>query len=301
MRFYHVIVFSRTNRQVIVVFRGSVTVRDWLVNGKLYMASTANPLKQATSVTIPQSENVGMHCGFHSYLFGNRSKRADVKSKYDQILDHVRSLLATYDGFSIMLTGHSLGGALATLCSFRMALEDDIIKPITCITFASPRTGNAAFCRAFQELELQQKIVCLRVANKRDLITKHPDRLNICTFFYQDSIFRHVGMELKLYPETKKQPNRTYQLKHVRVRRSRLSQLSDDFFRSFPNTVRSWLRCTFGCCIEDYVQLHSCEEYMTRLQRAANSLLEISLKDEYTSYHQVLRKASVYRSVIPYK
>jgi Lipase (class 3) len=286
--------FSRTNCQIIVVFRGSVTVSDWLVNGKLYITSTANPLKQVSTVTIPQSKNVGMHSGFHSYLFGHRSKRA-VKSKYDQILDHVRSLLETYDGFSIMVSGHSLGGALATLCTFRMALEDDITKPITCITFASPRTGNAAFCRAFQELELQQKIVCLRVANKRDLITKHPDRLNVCTFCCQDSIFRHVGIELKLYPNTKRHPNRTYHLKHVRVRRSRLNQLSDDFFKSFPNTARSFLGCTFGCCIEDYYKIHSCEEYMIRLQRAANSLLEVSLKDVYTSYYQVLNKASVYR------
>jgi Lipase (class 3) len=232
-----------------------------------------------------------MHSGFYMYLFGYKDKRVP-KSKYNRILDDVRSLLVTFPGFSITMSGHSLGGALATLCSFRMAFEVDVIKPITCITFASPRTGNIQFVRAFQELELQQRIVCLRVANQRDVITRHPDRLTVCTFLCQDAIFRHVGMELLLYPDSRKHPHRTHRLRHPRVRRSRLRQLSKDFVRSFLNTIRHIAELTCGCCIGNYVQCHSCEEYMTRLQSAASNLDGISMRDVFLNYHGVVSEPS---------
>jgi Lipase (class 3) len=284
---------SRGKRQIYVTFRGSATVRDWQVDGNMLLTLVPNPLKEeaASSFTIPQGNQIGIHSGFYMYLFGFTGKQVP-KSKYDRILDDVRSELETFEGFSITICGHSLGGALATLCSFRMAFEDGIIKPITCITFASPRTGNIQFARSFQELELQQRIVCLRVANERDVITRHPDRLTICTFPCQDAIFRHVGMELLLYPNSQEHPDRTYRLRHPRIRRSRLGQLSEDFARSFMNTINHISELTCGCCIEDYFQYHSCEEYMNRLQRAVRNLEGLSMRDVYVSYHGVVGKPS---------
>lgn len=116
------------------------------------MTLIPNPLlKHADShMSIPQGRKIGLHCGFHTYLFDSNNNRS-LESKYDLILAHIRRLLENFDGFSIMICGHSLGGALATLCTFRMAVEEVPVskKPITCITFASPRTGNIQFVRAF--------------------------------------------------------------------------------------------------------------------------------------------------------
>lgn len=273
-----------------VTFRGSVTFTDWLVNGNAFIDLLPNPLKQqtASSLSIPQGNWIGMHSGFHSYLFGAKSK-SDPTCKYDLILDRLRLLLETFPDFSVVLTGHSLGGALATLCCFRLALDLDLKKPVKCITFASPRTCNISFARAFQELEVQQKIVCLRVANKRDVITKHPDRLSLCTFFCQNAIFRHVGLELVLYSVARKS---THRLRYHRVRRSGLRQLSDDFARSAFNTATHLVACTCGCCVEDYLKWHSCEEYMSRMERAAANLQGFSMVDACTNYHGVVSEAS---------
>lgn len=264
------------------------------------MTVLPNPLKQraASLMTIPQDSNIGIHAGFYTYLFGPRGKD-DPTSKYDQIIEHIRTLLKRFQGFSLRISGHSLGAALGTLCTFRMAFEEDIKKPITCITFASPRTGNIQFVRAFQELEVQQRIICLRVANQRDVVTWHPDRLTCFTFFCQDAIFRHVGLELLLYPESRRCPDRTHRLRYRRTRRSRLHQLSDDFFQSLFNTTRCVIDLTCGCCVEDYLKWHSCEEYMTRLQRASSNLQDMSIGDVFAAYHDVVNEPSEFFSLSP--
>jgi triacylglycerol lipase len=48
--------------------------------------------------------------------------------------------------FKLYTTGHSLGGALATLCALRLPRATDHSAPI-CYTFGSPRVGNTAFSR----------------------------------------------------------------------------------------------------------------------------------------------------------
>jgi alpha-beta hydrolase superfamily lysophospholipase len=90
------------------------------------------------------------------YLFAERKAAAvggSVISKYDQILPQLYQLLDEHPNYSIHLTGHSLGGALATLFAFRLAASEDpriSSKPITCVSIASPRLGNLEFRRAFQ-------------------------------------------------------------------------------------------------------------------------------------------------------
>ena len=51
-------------------------------------------------------------------------------------------------------TGHSLGGALATLAAMdiRKACPDEATLDISCYTFGAPRTGNHAFAYEYNEL-----------------------------------------------------------------------------------------------------------------------------------------------------
>jgi triacylglycerol lipase len=64
-----------------------------------------------------------------------------------------------------MITGHSLGGALATVCAADMAL----LNP-TVITFGSPRVGNEGFVDHFNDLIKES----VRVANQRDPVPHLP-------------------------------------------------------------------------------------------------------------------------------
>lgn len=70
------------------------------------------------------------------------------------------------------MTGHSLGGALATLFGFYAATDDRITKngqPVELYTFASPLVGNRNFRQAFKALENKGKIVHARICNEGDL------------------------------------------------------------------------------------------------------------------------------------
>eukprot|EP00792_Barthelona_sp_PAP020_P013824 TRINITY_DN9354_c0_g1_i1.p1 TRINITY_DN9354_c0_g1~~TRINITY_DN9354_c0_g1_i1.p1 ORF type:complete len:495 (-),score=87.61 TRINITY_DN9354_c0_g1_i1:18-1502(-) len=91
---------------------------------------------------------------------------------------------------SIILTGHSLGGALAALCSLHLSIlfqevfhiepkkvsdvdfpeRNPLIPSIVLYTFGCPRVGNSSFCRNLQK-NLQ---ISYRICNKNDLITKLP-------------------------------------------------------------------------------------------------------------------------------
>ncbi|KAL2607520.1 hypothetical protein R1flu_026093 [Riccia fluitans] len=77
---------------------------------------------------------------------------------------------------SITCLGHSLGGALATLCAYQIA-EDQIhktpsgiIAPVTAFTFASTRVGNTAFRERMESLGVK----VLRIKSKQDIIPCYP-------------------------------------------------------------------------------------------------------------------------------
>ncbi len=69
----------------------------------------------------------------------------------------LRYLLSVHPSAPLFIAGHSLGGALATLCAVdvraRLAAPD-----VRLFTFGSPRVGNAVFA-AWVE---QQTTVCIR-------------------------------------------------------------------------------------------------------------------------------------------
>ena len=300
-----------------------MTSKDWFVDGKFFLTNVPNPLwtlKQQHSnhdgtnhhhhhhhhgglnlkFSIPQNRCIGIHAGFYEYLFASRSKTEDT-SKYRQILNRLTALYEKEESlrsFSINVTGHSLGGALATLFSFYLILEPVFIVehlPVTCISFASPKPGNIQLARAFQELELQKQVICLRVANYRDLITERPDRLTCWTFCLQDAIFRHVGIELLLYPETTKKTGsdgKRYRIHYPRVRRSRVSQFSDDFLSSLVNTIYCTTSVTCGCCIHDYMKWHSCDEYLSRVEQIENALESVPMQELHNRYHTVVAEES---------
>jgi len=79
---------------------------------------------------------------------------------WDQIHQQVRAALAA--GCKLWVTGHSLGGALATLAAAR--LTNEAIPVAGVYTFGSPRVGDVAFAAAYQPtlhcIENGNDIVC---------------------------------------------------------------------------------------------------------------------------------------------
>lgn len=73
----------------------------------------------------------------------------------------------------LLLTGHSLGGALATLSAYRFVFDHNFHSDIQLYTFGQPRCGNEAFATALNKNVPNY----YRVINYLDLIVNLPPRL----------------------------------------------------------------------------------------------------------------------------
>jgi hypothetical protein len=90
---------------------------------------------------------------------------------------------------TLWVTGHSLGGALATLATAR--LVDEGLKPVT-VTFGQPRVGDSGFAKAYTATHH-------RFVNNNDVVPTMPPR-TIPGWLRPPSFYTHVG-ELKFFDE----------------------------------------------------------------------------------------------------
>ncbi|KAL3676511.1 hypothetical protein R1sor_026459 [Riccia sorocarpa] len=162
-------------RDIIVAWRGTQTDMEWQNN---FLFDQIQP----TSINgKPASKDVKVSSGFwgtfadfdaSKSVFGTKGSAAKNATQ------EVKRLVGKYAGeeMSITCIGHSLGGALATLCAYQIA-EDEIHKtpsgttiPITAFTFASPRVGNIAFGQRLTTLGVR----VLRIKCNQDLVPCFP-------------------------------------------------------------------------------------------------------------------------------
>ena len=162
----------------VVVFCGTNDVKDWLSNIQFGM----------------QAESGGKaHRGFCAAL--------DVV--WNKIVLTLQGLATS--GRRIWITGHSLGGALATLAARRLPAA---LKPYAVHTFGQPRVGDTVYARKY-------KIKHHRFVNNRDIVPTVPSRLipgafppafytHVDTLEYFDKKGKFgvkAGVELGLLPE----------------------------------------------------------------------------------------------------
>lgn len=158
------------------------------------------------------------------YIFGATATTEDDpnRRKYDEIMDDIKPLLQANPGYKLYVTGHSLGGALASVVAFYLACDDSIPKPVTCITFAAPRVGDSGFREATNVLEQAKKLRVLRVVNNNDSIAMLP-----MTNFY------HAGFQIRLYGNPRYEPELTY----PKLKDSFWAGLSRAWGNSLPNSL----------------------------------------------------------------
>jgi hypothetical protein len=104
----------------VVVFRGSYSVRNWIANLEIDLVDT------------PICSSCKIHDGFNQAFLQHQSA----------VVDAVNSAREAYPSYALVITGHSLGGAVATITGayFRsVGLKCDIY------TYGSPRVGNDVF------------------------------------------------------------------------------------------------------------------------------------------------------------
>ena len=89
---------------------------------------------------------------------------------------------------SVEITGHSLGGALATLYTLDNSRTDQLHAPMIC-TFASPFVGDGTFASAFNALGLTS----WRVVNQPDIVPKIPPEILGFTHINSEQLLNSTG------------------------------------------------------------------------------------------------------------
>lgn len=163
--------------RITVCFRGSVTKSDFMTDANIALTQAPDPYSVGDDCNGGSNTgSIGIHKGFYDYLFGQKNGKP---SKYVEIMTHVEKLVIEdpnlRQNYKLYVTGHSLGGALATLFGFYAAATVGTLPlPVTVVSVASPKVGNIEFARMFAQMESQGKIRHLRIANHRDPVTLGP-------------------------------------------------------------------------------------------------------------------------------
>ncbi|KAI9137759.1 Alpha/Beta hydrolase protein [Paraphysoderma sedebokerense] len=146
------VALNQEKSSIVVSFRGSLHPLNWM-NDFLF-----DPVPLKTNVSQP---NLKVHRGFQDTFEPVR----------EDVLTEVRQALQQNPTYTVHVTGHSLGGAVANLAA--IALKQDLNLPddkLILHTFAAPRTGDISFANWMTSQKFKQ----FRIVNKNDLVPKLP-------------------------------------------------------------------------------------------------------------------------------
>ncbi len=149
-----------------VIFRGS-RLGNWYDNLRI---------KQHI---IPYNHmRVGSRIRVHKgFIEAYKSVRLSIFNWFEFDLDYIG-----VDVAPVIVGGHSLGGALATLCALDLQYEFSTIK-VSCVTLGSPRVGNFWFAKSYNKRVPKT----VRIVHGNDIVTRLPP----AWLFY-----KHVGKRL---------------------------------------------------------------------------------------------------------
>ncbi|ETI52202.1 hypothetical protein F443_04615 [Phytophthora nicotianae P1569] len=140
--------YSQLYDALVVAFRGSMDVTNWLDNLTF--------LKRRAYAQYP---GVKVHQGFYWAY----------RSVATQVLDTLHKLRKEHPHASLMVTGHSLGGAVAAICAFELEYIEKI--PVDALyTFGNPRVGNTNFSGRLRNASME----VYRVTHFQDAVPHLP-------------------------------------------------------------------------------------------------------------------------------
>jgi hypothetical protein len=171
------VVSEPDSKDIAVVFRGTKLFIEWFKDVNIQLVSYKDGTRRngervraiwdivdgfredSSSETIPTVNDLGyVTAGFRGIYISLR----------EQMITALKKCPADS---RIFVTGHSLGGALATLAIPDILSNTDFgHQKVELYTFASPRCGDRKFAAGFQETDVQH----WRIANTEDFVTMLP-------------------------------------------------------------------------------------------------------------------------------
>lgn len=272
---------DREKEEVLLSFRGASSKSDWAHAFDTKDTSTSNPIKE----DYPKKpRNIQLHGGFHKYLF--RVRKDTDTTKYDEIVSKViyyRNLIG--DDVKIRVTGHSLGGALATIFSLYASTDDRLTAngAIETVTFGSPHVGGYKFADAVRHQEDTGKLRLAKFRVVGDAVTHLPPTL--FSMSKRGAKYFHNGINITL-PMIRKggfkllrqpRPKVKYNSAKKSFVGSLARQVSEFYLWNLP--VRFW----------KIAYMHTLVEHKKRmaLTKEDSPLAKYSLEELYEIRHQL--------------
>jgi hypothetical protein len=143
----------------ILSFRGTTDFTNWIEDGTFFQ--TTNPRGPGN-----------VHQGFDKTL----------TDQYPAITAAVKATHTEY----LVITGHSLGGAMAALCADWFDDDDNAVTPAACYTFGSPRIGDIPFANDYAPKQF-------RFVNSGDVVPHLPPPAILEGLSVR--MYRHCGIQ----------------------------------------------------------------------------------------------------------
>ncbi len=150
-----------------IVFRGSESSEDWETDFNTTLERAQFDQKVIRDLIVEPQEKTYPYAGSNSS--GTLIHRGFIAAYFavrGQIHDYIKSSGAS----SVVATGHSLGGALATLCAVDIQYNFSEQVTIEAYTYGAPKVGNDGF----QESYRQRVPNSYRVVHGMDLVPELP-------------------------------------------------------------------------------------------------------------------------------
>ncbi|MEL6938878.1 MAG: lipase family protein [Cyanobacteria bacterium J06598_1] len=167
----------RTEQFMVLAFRGSQEPKDWLTN---VTTQLRNFTIRKDGVTALSSYKGRVHTGF--FLAWASIERAVLAqmNRWEKDLEQSGKTLPP-----LYITGHSLGGALATMAA--AALSDNGFDVAGVYTFGQPRVGDRTFVNQLNT-HIQGKI--FRFVNNNDIVPHVPPPFSV---WNPTRFYGHIG------------------------------------------------------------------------------------------------------------
>jgi Lipase (class 3) len=198
------VAIDRESNDVYIVFRGTKKIVEWFKDANIQLVSYADRMIVDDKVDIKKWQilenniefasddicaNIPNADGFGCVTAGFRGIYVSLRQ---QMINALNTIVDINNVSRIYVTGHSLGGALATLAIPDILTNTQFRNPekITLYTFASPRCGDSTFAEKFKEKGVKH----WRIANTEDFVTTLP--------FPTGNVFKPADPTQDINPET---------------------------------------------------------------------------------------------------
>jgi predicted lipase len=128
---------------IVIVFRGSESITNWETNLDTQEEQKEFDQRVIRGVIVGQQEQVYPYAGESS---SGALMHRGFTTAYFSVRDQIHDYIKNHSVSSVIATGHSLGGALATLCAVDIQYNfSDKVTALEAYTYGSPKVGNDGF------------------------------------------------------------------------------------------------------------------------------------------------------------